>query len=358
MATRFLSSKLDRLAESGIDIHPIGLFELDQFSPIGDRPVVIVDLNAAKAASIAAQFRHLHHAVILGVESEVSGVEHDCDAYDVLLTTSPERGAPYVEVAPDALHTTVTRLEKQIRANPAAAMILCQVLRMGEALSYDQALLLESLAYATLLGGGEFKRWLESRATARSQVVDLSEPLVLIEREQNCVRLTLNSPGTRNAMSAGMRDALFECLANVVEDPTEPSLVLRAQGKCFSVGGDLAEFGSATDLALAHSVRTLRSCAQLLADLGDRASVVVHGACIGSGIEIAAAAAHRIATAGTYVHLPEVGMGLIPGAGGTVSLPAAIGRHRTAYLALSGKRIRAETISDWGLFEHHDVSQP
>ena len=68
MASTFFSSKLDRLAESESALHPIGLFDLDQFSPIGDRPVVIVDLNAAEAASIAAQFRRLHHVIILGVE--------------------------------------------------------------------------------------------------------------------------------------------------------------------------------------------------------------------------------------------------------------------------------------------------
>ena len=74
--------------------------------------------------------------------------------------------------------------------------------------------------------------------------------------------LTLASPASRNAMSAAMRDALYEALANVLEDPSEPRLILKADGRCFSTGGALAEFGSAQDLASAHFVRTARSCAR------------------------------------------------------------------------------------------------
>jgi enoyl-CoA hydratase/carnithine racemase len=93
----------------------------------------------------------------------------------------------------------------------------------------------------------------------------------------------------------------------------------------------------------------LHNCARLLHDLGERASVHLHGACIGAGLEIPAAAQRRIATPDAWFQLPELRMGLIPGAGGTVFVPRAIGRHRTAWLVLSGKRITAKQALLLGL---------
>jgi enoyl-CoA hydratase/carnithine racemase len=85
--------------------------------------------------------------------------------------------------------------------------------------------------------------------------------------------------------------------------------------------------------------------------LGDRIDVDLHGACIGSGLEIAAAAQRRIARDNAFFQLPELKMGLIPGAGGTVTVTRAIGRHRACAMMLSCARIRAETALGWGLVD-------
>ena len=77
----------------------------------------------------------------------------------------------------------------------------------------------------------------------------------------------------------------------------------------------------------------------------------LHGACIGAGIEMAAFAGRVVAHPEAVISLPEVGLGLIPGAGGTVSLPRRIGRHRTAELALTGRPIDAATAHRWGLVD-------
>ena len=77
----------------------------------------------------------------------------------------------------------------------------------------------------------------------------------------------------------------------------------------------------------------------------------LHGPCAGAGIELAAFAGTVAADAGTTCWLPEVGMGLIPGAGGTVSIPRRIGRWRTLYLALTGHRIDVATALAWGLID-------
>jgi enoyl-CoA hydratase/carnithine racemase len=216
-------------------------------------------------------------------------------------------------------------------------------------MAFDAAIDMESLAYSTLLGGGEFAAWLAGRQPASAEGQAL--PPLRYEREGDAVRLVLASPGNRNAMTAAMRDALYEGLANVLEDPGEPRVTLLGEGACFSTGGDLAEFGTAQDLARAHLIRTGRSCARLLHRLGNRAEVHLHGACIGSGIEIPAAAHRRVAAPGCFVQLPELAMGLIPGAGGTVTLARAVGRWRLMWLALGNFRLSAAQGLDWGLFQ-------
>jgi enoyl-CoA hydratase/carnithine racemase len=89
----------------------------------------------------------------------------------------------------------------------------------------------------------------------------------------------------------------------------------------------------------------------LLAATAARVRAVVHGACVGAGVELPAFAARVVAREGARFWLPELSLGLVPGAGGTVSLPRRIGRQRTAWLALSGRAIDAETALAWGLVD-------
>ncbi len=272
----------------------------------------------------------------------------DPAGFDALVTTRGDAPAPWVAVSPARLDAQLDRVRATAARAPVAASLLARVLRMGESLPFATALELESLTYSSLLGGAEFAAWLRVRGPVAADTHN--GPALRYERDGDAVTLVLASPANRNAMTAAMRDALFEGLANVIEDPSRPVVTLRGEGACFSVGGLLAEFGSATDLARAHVIRTMRSAAGVLHRLGDRAEVRVHGACIGSGIEIAAAAARRIAAPGSFVQLPELAMGLIPGAGGTVSVARAIGRHRLMWLALGHFRVGAEQALRWGLF--------
>ena len=97
--------------------------------------------------------------------------------------------------------------------------------------------------------------------------------------------------------------------------------------------------------------RASRSAARLLGIVGDRVTAHLHGACIGAGIELPALAGRVVAKPDTGMRLPEVAMGLVPGAGGTATLPRRIGRHRTAWLALTGQSISAATGCAWGLID-------
>ncbi len=148
-----------------------------------------------------------------------------------------------------------------------------------------------------------------------------------------------------------MRDGLVNALTLVDLDPSITEVELRGEGRAFCSGGDLDEFGAAPDPATAHIIRTTRSAGALMHACRERIQVWVHGACIGAGVEIPVFAGRISAAPDTVFALPEVSMGLVPGAGGTASITHRIGRWRTAYLALSGVHLDATTALDWGLID-------
>lgn len=314
-------------------------FAIEDHSPIGARPVCFVRL-----ADPQADIPMGSQTIVVGIDADGALPAVDPAIFDVLLTTAPDPPAPWV-VAP--VDQAQVRLAAAVARTPHAAAILRQVLRATELLTVDAALTIESLAYSTLLGGAAFRDWLQSRSVPAGGTSAPSP--VRYDRDAAGVTITLDSPATRNATDAAMRDALCAMLGAVIDDPSRPDLVLRGAGRCFSTGGAIGEFGHADDLALAHTVRTLRSPAALLHKLGRRATVIQHGVSIGAGVEIAAAAAHRVATRDASFQMPELRMGLIPGAGGTVTVPRAIGRHRASWLMLTGQRIGAPLALRWGL---------
>jgi enoyl-CoA hydratase/carnithine racemase len=173
---------------------------------------------------------------------------------------------------------------------------------------------------------------------------------VTMERDGNLLRIVLDRPEVRNAFGASMRDGLVEALAVAGADPAV-RVVLEGRGPSFCSGGDLREFGTSADPASAHLVRLRRSAGRAIAEVADRVTAVVHGSCVGAGVELPAFAGRVVAAPDSRFWLPEVAMGLVPGAGGTVSIPRRIGRQRTALLALTGDTIDATTALQWGLVD-------
>ncbi|WP_199484848.1 enoyl-CoA hydratase/isomerase family protein [Actinomadura craniellae] len=272
-------------------------------------------------------------------------------ALDLTLVGGGAAGGPECVAVPDpeeplaALHGAATR-------NPQAATVLGEVLRATEALPVGAALDVESFAYSALLGGPEFRRWLESRGP-RPLPSPVEHP-VLVERAGDRLTVTLNRPERRNAYGRQVRDALVDALHLALLDGTVTRVVLAGAGPSFCSGGDLDEFGTAPDLTTAHLVRTRAGAGRLVHALAGQVEARLHGACVGAGIELPAFAGRVTAAAGTTFRLPEVGMGLIPGAGGTVGIPRRIGRHRTLYLALTGAPLDLPTALAWGLVDAAD----
>jgi enoyl-CoA hydratase/carnithine racemase len=267
-------------------------------------------------------------------------------AADVILTEDDAAPSPFV--APAAgLSAATEQLDARLALNPVAGTALALQLRISAGLSVPAGLVAESATYSALQEGGEFRRWRMSRP-AREPEPDTRR--VIVEMSPGAVRITLARPTRRNAVDWRMRDALAEALAAAVAAPSS-QVLLRGNGPDFCAGGDLDEFGSRPDPGLAHLIRLTRSPAMLLHTLADRTTAFLHGACLGAGIELPAFARTIYASPDTRMGLPEIGLGLIPGAGGTVSLPQRIGRWRTAFLGLTGLTISAEQAFQWGLID-------
>lgn len=316
---------------------------------LGGAGLEIVELPGAAAAPLAAD---LPGVVRVGVHREGPLPAVDADAFDVLLSVHPGAPAPWVGLAPPGLDPAVATLQAAADRQPVAAAVAAQVLRMTLALPFEQALTLESLAYSALLASAGFRAWRAAHPPRPRP--DDGRPRIRLDEAAGVLALRLARPEARNAFDARLRDELVEALAFALDHPDAPPVELSGEGPAFSAGGDLDEFGQAPDVGVAHLIRTLRAPARLARRLGPRLTVRVHGACIGAGIEVPAAAQRVVAARDAVFRLPEVGMGLIPGAGGMASLPQRIGRHRTAWLALSGAPLDAPTALAWGLVDAID----
>jgi hypothetical protein len=282
---------------------------------------------------------------------QVEALETVAAALDLTLVETAADLPPEYVAVPDVAAAT-DLIARQIGLHRHAASILVDVLRRSTELSVADGLIAESLAYSLLLAGEDFAKWLADRPS-RDVPVD-GDPTVLISRDADVLHLSLNRPARHNAFNRVLRDELFDALEIALLDDSITSVHIDGIGPSFCSGGDLDEFGTTPDVVTAHLIRTQRSVGRRTDQLRDLITVTVHGSCIGAGVELPSFAGTVVAHGGTLFALPELTMGLIPGAGGTVSLPRRIGRWRTAWMALTALPVDAETALSWGLVDRLD----
>ena len=300
--------------------------------PPGPDDVVVVDLDAGADALAARQRPALDGpGLVLGL---TQGATHPappiCDL--VLPHDAPQVAA--------ALATAV--------AAPLATRAFVAHMRAASWSTVAAGLTAESAVYSTLQAGPEFAAW---RAAHPARDRPKEGPPVALAREGAVLRITLDRPRVRNAVDTAMRDALVDAFTLPALDPSITEVHLCGAGDAFCAGGDLDEFGTFPDPATAHVVRLQQSVGRAIDAVAERVIAHLHGACVGSGIELPAFAGRVRAAPDTQISLPELSLGLIPGAGGTVSLTRRAGRHRTTRLALTGEVLDATTARDWGLVD-------
>ncbi|MEU5842107.1 enoyl-CoA hydratase/isomerase family protein [Rhodococcus sp. NPDC047139] len=313
------------------------------------RPMLVVDLDQDVAnIESAAEYARRSDRILVGrATREVAAELHPLiDALD--LTYAPVASSRAVVDVPDP-DVGIAEFTEAVTRNPQAALVARQVVRASETLPVPEAIDVESFGYSTLQGGPEFAAWLAERGP-RPLPPPSAEP-VLIARDGEFLHITLNRPERRNAYGTVLRDALVDALRLALLDDSVERVVLDGAGSSFCAGGDLDEFGRTPDTTLAHFVRTRGGAGRLVAELADRIEVRLHGHCIGAGIEIPAFAGRVVAAPETVFRLPEVSMGLIPGAGGTVSIPRRIGRWRSLHLFVTAAPLEVSRAFDWGLVD-------
>jgi enoyl-CoA hydratase/carnithine racemase len=312
----------------------------------------VVDLSSAPDAGADAGPASPPGVVVaVGSAADIAQSGSWLDAATFTLTEDSCADRRVVTV--DSVPNSVADLTQRCQRWPHASSVCDDVLRAaqpgGPTLA---AVVTESLAYSTLQAGPEFARWLDERGPAR--MPEIADP-VQAERDGDILRIRLNRPQRHNAFSTDARAALLEALTVAQLDPSVTGIVLSGNGPSFCSGGDLAEFGTFADPASAHLARTRHSPAlaldELTARLGRCCRAEVHGRVVGSGLEMAAFCGWVEARDDSVFGLPELTLGLIPGAGGTISVTRRIGRWRTAYLVLSGRTVGADTALAWGLVD-------
>lgn len=173
---------------------------------------------------------------------------------------------------------------------------------------------------------------------------------LIYEKRDNIAYVTLNRPQALNVYNIQMRDNLFEVLNAIKDDSEVRVAIFRGVGeKAFCAGADLSEFLTAPSPIIARQVRFERDVWGLFLSIPQPLIAAVHGYVLGSGIEIALCCDIKIASEDARFGLPEVGLGIIPAAGGTQTLPRAIGRARAVEMLLTNRWLSSEEAFQYGL---------
>jgi enoyl-CoA hydratase/carnithine racemase len=229
--------------------------------------------------------------------------------------------------------TSLAAWESAFLVAPQAATLLITMTRSGATFAH------ESWVYSLLQAGREHRRWLRDLAPSTTNFSDDGERVRLsLERDIGVIELV--RPQSHNAYDSQMREAFCDAIDAAVAAGAR-ALGICAAGPSFCSGGDLHEFGTLRDPVSAHFIRVTRSVAARLDALTIPTVVAIHGWSIGAGFELASFADYVLAADDTQLRLPEIGMGLIPGAGGTVGIPRRIGRKAFLDIALSGSDVTA-----------------
>jgi 3-hydroxyacyl-CoA dehydrogenase len=173
--------------------------------------------------------------------------------------------------------------------------------------------------------------------TAINSVTDLS-------MDGDVAVITLNSPPV-NALSANVREGLFEGFKAATADPAAKAIVLICEGRTFIAGADITEFGGASRGPSLFDVQ------EMMENAPKPVIAAIHGTALGGGLEVALVAHYRVAVPSARLGLPEVNLGLQPGAGGTQRLPRVAGPEKALEMMTSGRHAPAKEALEMGLVD-------
>ncbi|HEY4125802.1 MAG TPA: 3-hydroxyacyl-CoA dehydrogenase NAD-binding domain-containing protein [Rhizomicrobium sp.] len=169
-------------------------------------------------------------------------------------------------------------------------------------------------------------------------------PVTELTREGDVSVVTLNSPPV-NTLSAPVRDGLFEGFKAAIADPDSKAIVLICDGRTFIAGADISEFGGQMKGASLFDVQ------DMMENSPKPVIAAIHGTALGGGLEVALCAHYRVAVPSAKCGLPEVNLGLLPGAGGTQRLPRIVGPEKALEMVTSGQHVGGKQCLEMGLVD-------
>jgi len=176
------------------------------------------------------------------------------------------------------------------------------------------------------------------------------ETAIYEKTDKGIAYVTLNRPQALNAFNVQMRDDLYEILTAIKQDDEVRVAVFKGSGeKAFCAGADLKEFLTAPSVVNARKIRAGRDLWRLFLSTPQPLIAALHGFVLGSGIEIALFCDLRIASEDVVFGLPEVGLGILPGAGGTQTLPRIMEMAGALDMLLTGRRLNGQEAYQMGL---------
>ena len=165
-----------------------------------------------------------------------------------------------------------------------------------------------------------------------------------LENHSNIAVLTLNSPPV-NALSANVREGLHDGVKSAIEDTGVDAIVIICEGRTFIAGADITEFGQAPKGPSLYDVQ------DMIENSTKPVIAAIHGTALGGGLEVALTCHYRIAVPSAKCGLPEVNLGLLPGAGGTQRLPRIVGAAKALVMMTSGEHVPADQCLSMGLVD-------
>ena len=165
-----------------------------------------------------------------------------------------------------------------------------------------------------------------------------------IEKEENISIITLNSPPV-NALSAPVREGLHKGINEASNDKEIEAIIIICEGRTFIAGADISEFGKEPKGPSLFEVQ------EIIENSNKPVIAAIHGTALGGGLEVALTCHYRIAVPSAKCGLPEVNLGLLPGAGGTQRLPRVVGVEKALQMVTSGQHVPAEQCLEMGLVD-------
>ncbi|MBQ46357.1 MAG: 3-hydroxyacyl-CoA dehydrogenase [Zetaproteobacteria bacterium] len=168
--------------------------------------------------------------------------------------------------------------------------------------------------------------------------------MVKVEKHNNIALVSINNPPV-NALSRGVRDGLYEEIEKLGTTTDTEAIVLICDGRSFVAGADIKEFGKPLQGRSLQEVQNIfRQCPKPII-------AAIHGTALGGGLELALCCHYRVAVPTAHLGLPEVHLGILPGAGGTQMLPRVVGAEKALDIMINGGMIKAKEALDMGLLD-------